>query len=88
MKSIATKNEKKKVFYDKQKGPKTIYKVIALNDGDQGDISFYIGYVYYSNIKVNEEDNLPVFEEKLIFKDLNGLLINHLNHDNELEVTL
>ena len=50
MKSCAIRSDKKKrTYYDKQKGEKTIYKVIAINDGDGGDL----GYIYYSNLKVD-----------------------------------
>jgi hypothetical protein len=48
MKSHAMRNDKKKTFYENQKGPvKSLYRAIAMNDGQGGDI----GYVYYSNFK-------------------------------------
>ena len=52
MKANALRNDKRKVFYENQKGAvKSLYRVIAMNDGLGGDI----GYVYYSNFRVSSE---------------------------------
>lgn len=84
MKANAIRNDKRKTFYENQKGAvKSLYRVIAMNDGQGGDI----GYVYYSNFKVSsDQDNLPTLEEKLAFKDVKALKIAGLHENQELDV--
>ncbi|CDW85682.1 calpain-like protein [Stylonychia lemnae] len=87
MKSCAVKNEKKRTYYENQKGHvKSLYKVIQMTDGQGGDV----GYIYYSNFKTSQEQQeLPILQEKLIFKDIKNLKIQGLNSETlELEINL
>ena len=46
MRSLALTDMKRRTYYDKQRGnERTLFKVMALNDSDGGDI----GYLYFSN---------------------------------------
>eukprot|EP00347_Sterkiella_histriomuscorum_P003203 403365197 len=87
MKSSAIKNEKKRTYFENQKGDvKSLFKVISMTDGQGGDI----GYIYYSNFRQeNQNSTLPHLHEKLIFKDIKNLKIQGLNEETlEIDINL
>lgn len=69
MRAAALKDVKRRTYYDKQRGSeKTIFKVMALNDVEGGDI----GYLFFSNAEKSGVE-LPTLEEKVKFTELKGL---------------
>jgi hypothetical protein len=75
MRSHALKSPiSKRAWFEKQRGPeKTMFRVMALNTEDGGDI----GYLYYSNlggqrVPVSE---LPPIEEKIKFSEFRALQV-------------
>jgi hypothetical protein len=91
MRDLAQKDLKKRTYYDKQRGPeRTLFKTMALNDGDGGDI----GYIYYSNLpgqKTTKLEELPSLDEKIKFSELNGLSIvgrPQVSESKELDVSV
>ena len=75
MRSLAQRDLKKRTYYDKQRGPeRTLYKTMALNDGEGGDI----GYIYYHNLtgqRTTKVEELPTLEEKVKFSEFTGLTL-------------
>jgi hypothetical protein len=74
MRSLALTDMKRRTYYDKQRGnERTLFKVMALNDFDGGDI----GYLYFNNreTETTRAKDLPVLEEKVKFTEFNNLTI-------------
>ena len=71
MRGLALKKEKS--FYDKQRGEKTIFNTMSLNDGGEGDI----GFVYFSNLETAQikAQDLPTLEERVKFTEFKNLTI-------------
>lgn len=73
IRSLALRDFNKRSYYEKQKGQeKTLFKSMALNDGENGGD---IGYIYFSNMPTQSTPltSLPVLEEKVVFSELKGL---------------
>ena len=85
MRSAALREEKS--TYEKQRGhEKTLFKTMALSDGDGGDI----GFIYFSNLSTRSTSlsDLPTLHEKIRFTELKGLELLNVSTAEEVDVSV